>query len=186
MHSSLVQVVGYDGSPLSELGLRRAVEEAMRADFAVVHVVAVVEAAGTMVKMPDGTVLNPWAGLSALRLTVRELLRTWGVSDQLVHVVAHVTTGEPGPTLVDLAVRLEAHSITVGLRGTRSSLSRSQGTTLGSVARYLARNATCKVLLQSLLVPREAARPSDPLRLYLVLGDGFTLPGAPLPRMARA
>jgi len=182
MQSSLVQVVGYDGSPLSELGLRRAVEEAMRTDFAVVHVVAVVEAVGSLVKMPDGMLVNPWAGLSALRLTIRELLRTWGVSDQLVHVVAHVTTGEPGPTLVDLATRLEANSISVGLCGAGSS----HGPTVGSVARYLAKNATCKVQLQSLLVPREQARPGDPLRLYLVLGDGFTLPGAPLPRMARA
>src|SRR6187431_2865209 len=121
MQSSLVQVVGYDGSPLCEVGLRRAVEEAILAEFAVVHVVAVVEAVGSKVRMPDGIVVDPWAGLMGLRLMISELLRTWRLSDQLVRVVAHVATGEPGPTLVDVAARLEANSITIGLRGAGAS-----------------------------------------------------------------
>jgi hypothetical protein len=127
-------------------------------------------------------VLDPWAGLSALRLTVGELLRAWQLSDHLVRVVAHVATGEAGPTLVDIATRLEAHSITVGLRGTARVLEGN----LGSVAAHVARHAPCKVQLQSLLSPREGSPHGDPLRLYLVLGDGFTTPGAPPIRMARA
>lgn len=184
MHSTLVQVVGYDGSPLSELGLRRAVEDAACAEVAVVHVVAVAaaEGPGTKVRMPDGLLVDPWAGLSALRLMVGELLRTWQLSDHLVRVVAHVATGEPGPTLVDIATRLEAHSITVGLRGTARSFEGK----LGRVASHVVRTAPCKVQLQTLLSPREGSRQGDPLRLYLVLGDGFTTPGAPPTRMARA
>jgi nucleotide-binding universal stress UspA family protein len=182
MQSTLVQVVGYDGSPLSELALRRAIEDASRAELAVVHVVAVAESLGARVRMPDGIIVDPWAGLSALRLMVGELLRTWQLSDHLVRVVAHVATGDPGPTLVDIATRLEAHCITVGLRGT----ARSFDGKLGSVADYVARTALCQVQLQSILSPREGSRHGDPLRLYLVLGDGFTTPGAPPIRMARA
>jgi len=182
MQTSLVQVVGYDGSPLSEMALRRAAEAAIRTEHSVVHVVSIAQSSGAQVRMPDGLVVDPWAGLSALRLTVSELLRKWQLYDQLVRVVAHVATGEPGPTLVDVAARLEATSITLGLRGT----SPATQDRVGSVAAYVARHAPCPVHLQSLLATREGARPGDPLRLYLALGDGFTTPGAPPIRMARA
>ena len=178
----MVQVVGYDGSPLSELALRRAVEEASRAEFSVVHVVAVARGVDARVRMPDGLLVDPWAGLLALRLTVAELLRKWQLHDQVVRVVAHVATGEPGPTLIEAAARLDAHSITVGVRGA----SRGGKDRLGHVAAHVAQHAPCKVHLQSLLATREEAKPGDPLRLYLVLGDGFTTPGAPPARMARA
>lgn len=182
MHTTLVQVVGYDGSPLSELALRRVAEAATRSDVSVVHVVAVAENAGSKVRMPDGIVVDPWAGLSALRLTVGELLRKWQLYDQLVRVVAHVATGEVGPTLIDVAARLEATSISLGLRGT----STGGPDRVGSVAAYVAKNAPCPVHLQSLLTTREGALPGDPLRLYLALGDGFTTPGRTPTRMARA
>lgn len=183
MQPTLVQVVGYDGSPLSELALRRALEEATRAEYSLVHVVAVAQPVGGKVRMPDGLVVDPWAGLMALRLTVMEFLRKWQCSDQAVRVVAHVASGEPGPTLIEAAGRLEAHSISVGVRG--NSRVADDGR-IGSVAAHVAQHATCKVNLQSLFTAREGQKPGDALRLYLVLGDGFTTPGRPPTRMARA
>ena len=126
-------VVGFDFSPLSELGIREAAAVAHRAPGTTVHVVTVVTdlatAASPSPELPE-----------EMRRRVASALRALSAHAE-VHVVAHVRAGVPAREILSLADDVQASNIIIGTHG-REGVKRL---VLGSVAETIVRKAHCKV-----------------------------------------
>ncbi|HSC89360.1 MAG TPA: universal stress protein, partial [Polyangiaceae bacterium] len=125
-------VVGYDGSRLSEHALRRALELAGQAPFALVHVVVVGREEDGVVTLPQGPVLPRFAALQLLRLTVDRLVRSWRLQRPHVRQVVQLRYGDAARVLVDTAYRYDADLVLVGAHGDALPHTR-----LGSVAQQV-------------------------------------------------
>jgi Universal stress protein family len=123
-------VVGYDGSPLSEFALRRALKETRAASFALIHVVTVVDEVDGNYRLPTGAEVPRYSGLDALRLIAGTLVESWALESPYQRVISHVRTGNPALALVDLAYRFHAERIILGRTGSGKS---NDG--IGSVAK---------------------------------------------------
>jgi len=124
-------VIGYDGSTLSELAVRRALLMTQGSTLALLHVVMVVEECGSDdYRLPTGEVLPRYTALEMLRLTLRTQVQSWGLDSPRVRLVAHMRTGAVVRTLVDVSYRFRADLLVLGAHGD----SRVAGS-VGSVAR---------------------------------------------------
>lgn len=124
-------LVGYDGSPLSELALHRAFRMVEHSAFALIHVVAVVDdGVSDYVRLPTGQLMSRWAALDSVRLMVAGVTQELREQFPQVRLIAHVRTGEPAQALVDFAYRYHIDQIILGARGQNSSSQSS----LGSIA----------------------------------------------------
>ncbi len=171
MNTAKVQVVAYDGSPLSELALHRAIRFATAGDLPTIHLLMVAEERGDRVKLPSGARVTQWEALMNLRIMVRAVLHAWELKGTFVRLVCHVTTGEPAGKILELAAKKSAERI---LLGSQSALHPAAGR-VGSVARVVAAEAPCEVHVEGPLTPAQRRPASDPLRVFLILGDGFGL-----------
>jgi nucleotide-binding universal stress UspA family protein len=123
-------LVGFEGSPLSWMAVRRALLFSRSASFALVHVVVVVERVGNDYLLPSGERLSPHAALDFARLSLTQQAREWGLDSPHVRLILHLRVGAPGRCLVDLAYRFAADIVLVGAHGSDAP----QGY-VGSVAR---------------------------------------------------
>lgn len=126
-------VIGLDFSPLAELALREALEAASRIRTSAVHVLTVVDPAG-----------SPAAAnaLETMRLMLETQLRRLPPSAD-IHAFCHVQTGDPAGEILTLAEDVEADLIVVGTHG-RRGVARLM---MGSVAQRVMRDASCPVLV---------------------------------------
>jgi nucleotide-binding universal stress UspA family protein len=170
MAAPQIQLVGYDGSSLSERALRRAVVDASQLDFAVLHVVTVVEELGDEVRLPSGERMSRWAALRTLRLTVDQLLEAFGVPARLLRVSGHLRGGDPAQALIDLAYRHHVERLLVGAHGdSPGALGR-----IGGVAGRVLRLADFPVHVESPLLTAAPRRTNfDPLRFAFVFGGAL-------------
>ncbi|MCH2109675.1 MAG: universal stress protein [Polyangiaceae bacterium] len=114
MRSAESILVAYDGSPASERALKAAVRQTSTLSQGVIHVVSLVEPVGGRLLMPDGRLYERWAALDCLRLTVAELVRAWGNKAPGVSLAAHLRSGEPVITILQLAEKLNVDLVLVG------------------------------------------------------------------------
>lgn len=173
MKRANVQLVGFDGSPLSEMALHDALRTAQLAELPTIHVVMVAEQVDKGVKLPSGIVLSRFEALMNLRLTVRALHAQWNVKPNLVHVVCHVLVGSVSENILNLAEKYRVERIALGAHA-RGELRSSK---LGSLAQHIARTAPVPVSLQTAMSPAARRKKLDALRLFLLLGDGFATTG---------
>lgn len=152
-------VVGFDGSPFSELALFRALQMTEFTQFALVHVVTVLEAEDNFASLPNGIRLSSWAAAEAMRLTVTQLTETSNRLGRFARVIPHVRTGATGPALVDFARRYQADMVLVGARGMGDSPA-----PLGSIARYLLEELSLPLRVESLPLDRAWAPAPRALR----------------------
>lgn len=151
-------VVGYDGSPWSELALFRALRLTEFSQFALVHVVTIVEAEDEIATLPSGVRLSSWAAGEAVRLTITRLAEASNHLGRFARIVPHVRAGAPGPALADFARRYQADMVLVGARGAGISSS-----PLGSVARHLLEGLSVPLRVEALPLDRGwAPTPSSP------------------------
>src|SRR5690606_21916542 len=92
-------VVGFDGSPLSELALYRALRLTEFTQFALVHVVTVLDEDGDLVVLPDGMRLPEWSATEMMRLTVLGLAGRSRRLGRFARVVPHTCFGRPAVAL---------------------------------------------------------------------------------------
>jgi nucleotide-binding universal stress UspA family protein len=149
---TLVLVVGYDRSELSEHALAHALAVARGAAHAKVIVAEILQ-----IPVPDrGQVLafyNDQTILEAQRATLTALLANLNIAKH-VSVVPMVRFGEAARELCELAIEEEADFIFVGTHG-RTGLAHL---VLGSVAEHVVQKAPCSVIAvrtkRADLVPR--------------------------------
>jgi nucleotide-binding universal stress UspA family protein len=161
-------LVGYDGSPLSELALHRAFRLVEHASFALIHVVSVVEEApGDRLRLASGEVMSRWAALDSVRLMVAGVTKDLRSRYPQARVIAHLRTGSVAQSLVDFAYRFHIDQIIVGARG--------QGehcvTCLGSVASSILGLTEIPIHIESPLLSVPAMVRSQALR-WAYISDG--------------
>jgi nucleotide-binding universal stress UspA family protein len=122
-------VVGFDGSPLSQLAVREAAALAAERPDTDIHVLAVVDE----IREGYAVTLAEAAGAA---------LRGFGAGEG-PRVFPHALTGEPAREIVRMADAVEADLIIVGTHG-RRGLKRLL---VGSVAEHVMRRARCPVLV---------------------------------------
>lgn len=133
-----------DFSETAELALRHAVALA-REHGAALELLHVVE---PLPVVPYPIPMEPPVGFDDPGASLREiaLQRARAISEALcadgLAAEARVEMGPPGPTIVDVARKLEADAIVVGTRG----MTGFRHLLLGSTAEYVARRARCPVL----------------------------------------
>jgi nucleotide-binding universal stress UspA family protein len=111
-------LVGYDGSPLSELAVCRAFRIVEHSPFALIHVVAVVEEEpGDRVRLPSGELMSRWAALDSIRFMVASLTEPLKQRYPQARVIVHLRSGEVAQALVDCAYRFHVDQIVLGVRG---------------------------------------------------------------------
>jgi nucleotide-binding universal stress UspA family protein len=167
------QVVGFDGSPLSEVALHRALRASEDAELPAIHVVTVAQKSKGAIVLPSGLVLSHFEALMNLRLTVGAMATEWGARSRFVRIVCHLMVGDPANCILELSEKSNADRI---LLGTTSQPAAAPGT-VGSVAKKVAQLATCDLSLQSPINAYQERIRTDPLRLFLLLGDGFSAHG---------
>jgi nucleotide-binding universal stress UspA family protein len=158
-------VVGYDGSPLSELALHRALRMTEHAPFGMIHVVSVVQEDGQSVILPTGERLSRWAALDTLRHILDRTTKSWNLRRPQIRVIAHLRAGEPAQTLVDLAYRYHADQILIGV-----GANRTPSAPIGAVAARVLELSEIPVHLES---PGSSSPPSarfNALRWAYVFG----------------
>lgn len=158
-------VVGYDGSPLSELALHRALRLTENAPFAMIHVVCVVKDEDDNVRLPSGQLLSRWAALDSLRHTLHATTKNWGRSSS-VRVVAHLRSGEPGQAIIDLAYRYHADQLILGA----ASFGSSRQLRVGSTARKVMENCEIPVHVETPLMASGPSTKFSPMRWAYVFG----------------
>ena len=119
-HSHIV--VGFDGSTTSELALHHAFTTNAGSPYGMVHVACFVEQTVDGVRLPTGEEMSRWAAGDYLRHVVKHLAKGWVHGKAEVRVAIHLKGGDPDQSniareLVDLAYRLHADQIVVGVRG---------------------------------------------------------------------
>lgn len=111
-------LVGYDGSPLSEMALNRAFRMVEHARFALIHVVCVVQdGPGATVRLPTGMAMSRWAALDSIRLMVFAVSEPWRAASPQARVIVHLRTGDVSHALVDFAYRFHIDQIVLGTHG---------------------------------------------------------------------
>lgn len=127
-------LVGYDGSPLSEMALNRAFRMVADARFALIHVVCVIsEGPGASVRLPTGEVMSRWAALDGIRLMVFAVSEPWRAKFPHARVVVHLRAGDVAHALVDFAYRFHIDQIVLGARGHREKSTEQVGSVCSSV-----------------------------------------------------
>lgn len=162
-------VVGFDSSPFSELALFRALKMTEFSQFALVHVVSVLEAEDDFAILPNGLRLSSWSASETMRLTVTRLTEVSNRLGRFTRVVPHVRTGAPGPALVDFARRYQADMVVVGAQGIGAS-----SKPLGSVTRHLLEELALPLRIEALPLdrtwaPTRSAHPASVLRSHDLL-----------------
>ena len=153
--------VAYDGSPLSELSLRRALVMTAGSRVAQVHVVCVVEVGGHSLRLPTGATLPAFLARQWLaHIVARSSLDVPGARGTLV--LAHLRSGDPAHTVVDLAYRYHTERIMMGAGG--------RGDRIGSVAQAVLDLSEIPVELQTALGHPSAEKHFNPLRFAYVFG----------------
>jgi nucleotide-binding universal stress UspA family protein len=119
-HSHIV--VGFDGSTTSELALHHAVTTNAGSPYGMVHVACFVEKTADGVRLPTGEKMSRWAAGDYLRHVVTQLAKGWAHGGAEVRIAIHIKGGNPDESnvareLVDLAYRLHADQIAIGVRG---------------------------------------------------------------------
>lgn len=142
-------VVGFDGSPYSELALFRALRITEFTQFALVHVVTAVDVDEDVATLPNGLRLSCFAASEALRLMATRLADTSNRQGRFARVVSHVRSGKPGPVLAEFARRYQADMVLVGARGIGESSS-----PLGSVTRSLLESLPTPLRIEALPLDR--------------------------------
>lgn len=150
-------VVGFDGSPLSELALFRALHITEFTQFSLVHVVTVVDEEDDLVVLPDGARLLEWSATEMLRLTVLGLVGRSKRLRRFARVIPHTCSGRPAAALADFARRYRADMVLVGARGTADT-----SEPLGSVPRELLGSLDVPLKIESF--PLDRAFASEPSR----------------------
>ncbi|OQX70366.1 MAG: hypothetical protein B6A08_00630 [Sorangiineae bacterium NIC37A_2] len=150
-------VVGFDGSPLSELALFRALRLTEFTQFSLVHVVTVVEDEDDLVVLPDGVRLPEWSASEMLRLTVLGLAAGSKRLGRFARIIPHICAGRPAASLADFARRYQADMVLVGARGTGDTKK-----PLGSVPRELLEKLDIPVQVETF--PLDRAFASEPPR----------------------
>jgi hypothetical protein len=105
--------VAYDGEKGSEAALRAVVSRTRGHTHGTIHVVMVVEAVGTKIEMPDGSIVERWTALDTLRITVAEMIRSWGNKAPGIRIAAHLRSGDEAAAVIHLAQQVEAEQIVV-------------------------------------------------------------------------
>jgi nucleotide-binding universal stress UspA family protein len=138
-------VVGLDFSDLSRRALEEAIDIASRRPAAQLHVIAVAEQQGLLVRLPaDGEVLEENVAREKTRAHVAKIIDEYQAAHgalSLHRVAVYVVTGDPSKLITDLARAVDASLIVVGTHG-RKGVSRLM---LGSVAANVVRDASCGV-----------------------------------------
>lgn len=117
-------VVGFDGSPLGELALRRALIKAQAAPFSFIHVVMVVEDTESGCLLPSGEEVPRFVAIETIRLTLKKLVEIWHLENPRARLVAHLPSGPVASTLVDLVERFRADCLFLGAHGSDRPLGR--------------------------------------------------------------
>lgn len=161
-------LVGYDGSPLSELALHRAFRMVEHSTFALIHVVCVVdEGPGDAVRIPAGHLMTRWAALESVRLIVKGETEALRVRYPQARMIVHLRTGDVASALVDFAYRFHIDQIVVGAHG-RSTHGSS---TVGSVSNKLLTLTDIPTHIESPLGSVPPPAPGNPLRWAYIASD---------------
>lgn len=160
-------VVGFDGSPLSELALYRALRLTEFTQFALVHVVTVLDEDGDLVVLPDGMRLPEWSATEMMRLTVLGLAGRSRRLGRFARVVPHTCFGRPAVALASFAKRYQADMVLVGARGADDT-----SESLGSVPKELLEKLELPLHIESF--PLDRAWANLPSRTGGALEPGAT------------
>lgn len=163
-------VVGYDGSTHCELALHRAVRMSASSPLGLVHVACFVEKTNNGVRLPSGEEMSRWAAVDYLRHTILRLARNWEHAPTEVKIAVHLRSGtaqsdEIARSLVDLAYRVHAGQIVVGVQGRGA---RGYGR-VGRVAQAVLDYSDLPVHLEPTVQSR-IERPTNLLRWAYVFG----------------
>jgi nucleotide-binding universal stress UspA family protein len=153
--------VAYDGSPQSELALRRGLLMTAGSRVAQVHVVCVAQVEGRSLRLPRGARLPSLVARQWLEHVVTRTSRDVP-STQGTLVLSHLRTGNAARAIVDLAYRYHTERILIGAGGSNDRI--------GSVAQAVLDLSEIPVDLQGTLGPSLAERHFNPLRFAYVFG----------------
>ncbi len=174
MKTAKIQVVGFDGSLLSEVALHQALHSAGDIELPTIHVVLVTQEDHGRLRLPGGGTACRWKALLGLKLTVGALVKEWNIDQGLTRLVCHVISGEETAKLLEIADYYEAQRILIGSH----SCSRHRSGRIGHTASSIASEARCEVHIATPMTQAEPRPPAqDPLKVFLLLGDGFTASG---------
>jgi hypothetical protein len=73
----------------------------------------VVEAVDSKIAMPDGSIVERWTALDTLRITIAEMVRSWGNKAAGIRIAAHLRSGDEASAIINLAHQVEAEQIVV-------------------------------------------------------------------------
>lgn len=141
-HKQLTIAVASDLTPGSESCIMAALRDAAQKDahLHVIHVMSVPPSTAATFAGAPVVPFEPDDGLHLLRDQVERLAAICGATPQ---ITCHVSVGNPGKRVVEIATELGVHLIYTGTHG-RTGIARI---ILGSVAEKIVRHAPCSVVV---------------------------------------